>query len=244
MVDGRTHVVSVRQLKKLGSMAADASETKESSYLAANRWWHDHGKESRGPRQGLPPYHPHESEIAYLDRKRDWARRHGRHEQAEQIERQMANVRGLGPSDSGVLDHDGKIAERIELAKMLGVDVPDNLSLFEARMIFGVEDYWLGLMAQDRNEPQSASTDRATGTWIGEFLGVFRSRHQAGELSASEVSDAQYSLEAFREWIGSSTAIDSINYATMEGWWLRVLQSDESVPTKKKRLRFARAFVK
>jgi integrase len=210
--DGKRFVVSCRQLKKQGYLPADAPETKEGSYKAANQWWNDRVSGRVGfDRTG-------EEEVER--RKRVWAARTG-------LE----------------LPPEGRtIAEYVKIAETFGVVVPPDLDPVVARMLFGDERIWADRFRRERQ--RAAPTEESVGKLIDDYLGLFRSRNRAGEISAAEANDAHYALLAFRDWVGAGASVKGIDYALMERWWLETLKAGVSVPTKRKRLRFPKGFVK
>jgi hypothetical protein len=210
---GVSYVVSVRQLKRGGYLSTDAVETKESSYRAANQWWQDRTKQGVGPRPGLPPYHPHESELAFLERQREWYGRHGDHAEAQRVEDQIAEVRRLGQDQNAIIDRDGRVHERVQIARSLGIVVPEDLDPFAARIVFGDEDLWRDRFRHDGRDP--IPDGRTVGDWIEKYLDTTIGRHRANEISAAEYQHTELSLNAFKEWLGSSSPIDSID---SDGW--------------------------
>ena len=153
-------------------------------------------------------------------RKREWAARNGM---------------DLPPEEQTIADH-------IQIASMFGVEVPPNLDPFIAKTVFGDDRVWADRFRREQQD--AVPSDRSIGKWVEDYLEVFRSRNRAGEISAAEASDAHYALHAFRDWVGAGASVEAIDYSLMERWWLEALKATISVPIKKKRLRFAKGFVK
>src|SRR3954451_9092816 len=84
MLKGKVYTVSC---EALGTPA-----TKEASYQAANAWWREKLREldaGWNAFRAAHPYHPHESRLFILERRRDQARMDGKPEEANRIEAQI-----------------------------------------------------------------------------------------------------------------------------------------------------------
>lgn len=218
---GKTYLVSCRQLVKQGYLAPDAPQTKESSRVAANRWWEDRLKEGIGTRP-RPSDQADAFESRLEARKRDWARRHDRPEPpADDLE---------------------PVREKIALLEAAGVVFPTGFAdELAARIALGDDALWAERLFL-REKP--APPGRTVGTWIDRFKDLHRKRHEAGELSPSEYQHAAKSLDEFRDWLGGSSDVAIIDADRWEAWYLHLLGTQVSVETKKKRLRYARNLVR
>jgi len=237
--DGKRVVVSVRELKRLGYLADDAAETKESSYQAANSWWADQRRQGVGdPRPGLPPYHPHESWIAVAERKQRWAQKHGQAADAEKYAEQARTLRGLdaGADIDSIIGLDDRAAGAASMIESsTGVELPMDVS----RVL--IDDMvWADRFSREAPAPPG----RTIGEWIDKYLDHVHVRQRSKEISPAEYSGARTSLLAFRNWQGSDSNIDELNADCWERWYMHQQSSDKSIPTKKKRMRYAKAFIR
>jgi integrase len=239
LVDGKSYVVSVRQLKRAGYLPTDAAETKEASYRAANRWWLDHGKEPRNS----PRPEPHSGEVAVIERKRDWCRRHGQDEEASRYDQQIKTVRALAPDVSvyPALGPEPRVQDFIRVAEALGAVFPPGFAEEYGWVVFD-DPLWA-----DRFHRDAATTvpvDRTVAAWVDRYLDMVMSRYKVEEISAAEYQATRLSLHAFRDWCGQATGIDSLDPETWERWWHHLLKSDYSVATKKKRILYVRSLIR
>ena len=239
MVDGKNHVVSVRQLKRAGYLPADAAETKEASYRAANRWWLEHGHERSAPHR----MEPHGGEIAVLERKRDWCRRHGQDEETARYDAQVGRVRGLAPGSDiqAALGPEPRVLDFIRLAEAAGATFPTGFAE-ECGWVFFDDPLWADRFRRHAGEP--VPLDRAVATWVDSYLDMVMSRYKVEEISAAEYQATRLSLHAFRDWCGPATGIDDLDSETWERWWHHLLKTDYSVATKKKRILYARSLIR
>src|SRR5947208_2368047 len=93
---GVRRTISCRQLKKLGYLRPEASETKEASIRAANAWLRDFQTKADGARPRMAE-HPMQERLDMLQRRLDYARRHGIGPEAEAIKSEMDEARAITP---------------------------------------------------------------------------------------------------------------------------------------------------
>ena len=86
-------------------------------------------------------------------------------------------------------------------------------------------------------------TDRTIGAQVDRYLALERVRTESDQLSISEFDTIRRCLHAFRDHVGKSNPIDSLDADRWEGWWSHLMTQAISVEYKKKRLRIARSFV-
>lgn len=187
-------VVSCRQLA--GWSGEPVPETKEGSYLVANRWWQAKLAEI----EAQQPPHPYARILAQLERRRDWARRHGTNGEtdtlAEEIETLKSTQRGdLGHGDSIVRD------------MFLGSAT--------------TQDIWQDRLERDRPEP--VSDDRTLAGQLRRWYEGLDIKVQAGDMTPSRLDNIKAALAHFESHVGKETLAERIDGDTIEGYYKHLL---------------------
>jgi hypothetical protein len=238
----KRYVVSVRQLRKHFNEPSIA-ETKEGSYQWANRWWEERQQASAQDsyRPGGKPYHPHESELAYLERKREWAQRHRETELERRIEETIEATERLGSEEIPDFDPDRVARGNKQLLESAGVEFPLEFNPFLSRMLIGDDSVWIDRFNRDKNVVPVPS-DRTVGNLVARYLDTLLKRHKADQISVGEYSNAKAGLNHFRDWIGARTAVERIDADRWDAYYLHLLGNDaiKSTDTRRKHFRYTR----
>ncbi len=166
-------------------------------------------------------------------------------------ERQLAAQPSPQPRRSG-FDEDGsfmmEVSDDEALAFMVGEIHERGLPLPES-----VKDHVLGKPRREELrrqvdailDPVKPPVDRTVGALVARYLDMLLQRHRAGEISVSEYSNARAGLFHYRDWVGTSIAIDNIDADRWQGYYLYLIgeNAPKSIVTRRKHFRFARNFV-
>ena len=110
--------------------------TKEDSYLAANCWWH-----AKRCALGIPTVIPEQREaLADIERKLKYAANHAP-ELVADLKRARAEIEKLRPGEAVFPDQD-VINHNIEIARMMGVEIPNDLDNIILQHLFGDKRLW------------------------------------------------------------------------------------------------------
>jgi hypothetical protein len=94
------------------------------------------------------------------------------------------------------------------------------------------EELRRGLSALLNSGP--APPERTVGTQVDRYLDLQLTRHRAGQISVCTYDNLRHDLNAFRGWLGSGTAIDSIDANRWESWWRHLMTATLPIDTKPK----------
>jgi integrase len=191
---GARYVVSCRQL--------GAVETKEGSYRAANEWWRSKQVEIDGTR--LP--HPHAETLELLARQRDWARQQGEAGLAAQLTGRIEATERLAEDEGPEIDDP---SERIEAARLFGIEVPEDLDPLAARMIFGDGRLWRDRLERDR--PAQQPDDMTIGVQVERWISTQQARVEAGEISPGRFRNDRIVMHHVRDHFGAEAAVKTID---------------------------------
>lgn len=88
---------------------------------------------------------------------------------------------------------------------------------------------------------EPGATDRTATHQVQRYLDFPASRQRAGQVSVGEFSNARAGLIPFRGW--APGGIDGLNADAREAYYLRLIQFDKSIITKRKHLIYTTSFV-
>ena len=208
MEAGKTYTVSCRQLSKFSSESVP--ETKEGSYQAANRWWHQKQVEISG--QASIPRHPFSELIESANRKIDSLQAHGLTEEA----RQWRAYRDDLQNDDGEPVLPPAPMEAMKYLLDRGWRPPHDSRLDELPIEFYDRFTKLWSDRELLSTPQVIPEDLTIGGQLKAWLARQESRVKAGELSPGRHTNVRYCLDHFREFAGSTTPLTSINESLLE----------------------------
>ena len=187
-------VVSCRQLSDWSG--EPVPETKEGSYLVANRWWQAKLAEI----EAKQPPHPYADILAKLERRRDWARRHGASGEADALSEAIETLVNTRKGDLGHGDS------------------------FTREMFLGsstVRHIWQDRIERDRPEPVPDEK-----TIAGQLRGWFEGHDvkvQAGDMTPARLDNIKAGLAHFEMHVGKETLVERIDGDTIEGFYRHLL---------------------
>lgn len=223
MWGGRYYTVSCKQL-------GVKPETKDASYRAANEWWSAKREEleGRSPRVGLPPYHPHESDIAFLERQRDWARRHGQPELAGSLSGRIEAVKKLAPDDAAVADadEDRRIEDYLKIVRAAESE-PDPVTAKGMLREAFVTPLWAERLRLDR-EAAPVPEDQAVKGQVAAWLERQRVRVNTGQLSPGKYDNNRRAVEFFRDFVSGELNVSQINGVVVDRFFSHCFSKVES----------------
>jgi integrase len=218
---GERYVVSCRQLNAL--------ETKEGSYRAANSWWIAKKAEldgglfapgywERWKEQNPAIRYPHHSQIATMERWRQWALDHGERDLADQITSRIEALKALGPDEPRPLAP--STVDSLEIARALGVTVPDDLGSELVEMVFGGggRALWIDRLARDKGRDEVLA-DRTVGGQFSAWLDTRRSKVEAGDVTPRNFDNSRIAVGHFVAFCGSGTPVSSLNADFVERYF-------------------------
>ena len=148
------------------------------------------------------PALPMQSTIDELDHRRVWAQDHGESELLRRIDAAIIEAKEATDADELVRD------------AMLGASEV-------ARRVW--EDRLRG------RTKAPADKDVTIAHHVERFVALERVRADSCQLSISEFDTTRRCLHDFRDWIGGSMLITSLDADRWESWWLRLIQVDCSI---------------
>jgi len=201
---GKVHTVTT---EKLG-----CPPTKEASYLAANEWW-------RGRLADLTR-HPHHDRINELSRSKVVAERLGERDEAERLAQQITQVERTPEWDDPEPEWP---ADRIAMARVLGITVPDDLNPHAAHMIFGDGRVWAERFK--RADPNASNNAADTIEALSrQWNEMETGRCRTGQMKPRTLSNNRVNVEHFVGFIGGPMVPTAINEATIERYYGGLLQ--------------------
>lgn len=215
--------------------------TKTASYRAANEWWRARQAAIIAER----PPHPHADLLSEYGRRRDWAARHGEHDERQQVEAEIARVTGLGEGDDPGHIDDAAVTKAIQALRVAGIPIPDDYDPDVARALSGITPVLRDRYRRDRAGVVPA--EKTLQALSVRFLVLVEDKFRAGELSASEMDTARRCVGHAVGFFGPGNEPTVISADRWEGYFLhlRALQSEEKRSREyvKKDWRYARSFV-
>jgi integrase len=230
----KRYLISCRQL---GSV-----QTKEGSYQAANAWWLTKKKEldrlAPPARDDLyPPYHPHEDEIVYAQRKREWLQANEQHEEAVILSKHLDVLKSSGPEDTPGFDptEAQAVADNLRLAKLAGIEVPPDLDPIIARMIFGNLGRWEERLRRNPETPRMPA-DRSVVGLVARWLKTQEAKVGTGQLSPGRHNNVRYCLDHFSRFLGAGSGVEVIDgkrWGEFYGHCLEMVKKRDQAPSEK-----------
>ncbi len=193
---------------------AEKSWTKEDTYQAANEWW-EKKKSEILLRVGE---HPHQDALAALKSKADVAAQLGLHEEVKRLREQIQAVEQLPADDPPTIEHE--TFQRIQGAKLLGIDVPDDLDPVVAELIFGKERIWNDRRARIARVP----TESTAETHAQRFLDFHRGQAKADAISTGRFGVLRNGIQHFLQWFGPTRALKEISEADVSGYYAHLMK--------------------
>jgi integrase len=223
MFRGRRYRVSCDEL--------NVPRTKQESRQAANEWW-------QKKLLTLQAEHVVDEEqaqfLADLAIKIDYAANNDP-ELLPHLKRVEEQAKAVRP-DMLPLEDEAEIDARLAVARLLGIEVPDNLDLIALQSFFGSGHVWPQRLAKHRK----TETNRTVGFQLGKFLEEMRSQQKPKthlELSAYLNRTLGTTIWA------SETSVDSVDEQTVSRHYHWLVQQNFSPGRHNKVLSFFRRFV-
>jgi hypothetical protein len=137
---------------------------------------------------------------------------------------------------------------RLDIARRHGISVPEGVDPGVLDYLFGDRrlrhDREVRRIADSRSVGPAVPVERTIGSQIDRYLALQRQRSDAGQVSVHELDVSARCLRTFRDWLGSGERVDIIDADRLEGWYLHVLKGKVSIEYKKKRMRYAKWFIR
>lgn len=210
MYQGKRYAVSCKQLK--------VPPTKEASWKAANEWW----KQKLAEIESAPESHPHEVFLEMLAMRRDWAARHGQMDLANDLSQQIEEAKGLTEGDEGPVPDDPEIAKNIEVARLMGIEVPDNLDPEIASHFFGSRRIWQDRLARDEGE--QTPKDRTIEAQVERWVAFQQKSAEAGKISPDHADNNRIVLNHFKQFMNGASPVDAITAQRLHDFFLLCLK--------------------
>jgi integrase len=205
---GKRYAVSCRQL--------NTPSTKEDSWRAANEWW----KNKLGEIE-VASYEPHpfQTTLDLLGKKREWALRHGQPDLANQLSLQIEGTQKLSEADEGLaLDTSEVVAKNIEIARMLGIEVPNDLDPDFAAHYFGDRRIWQERLS--RNQGEKIPADRTVGGQVDRWVQMQQKLAEAGKITPDRADNNRIALHHFRDFLNAGAPVDVIDAQRLHDYFL------------------------
>jgi len=201
------YAVSCRQL--------GTERTKEASTKAANEWWTAKLAEI----ESRPPEpHPHQATLDLLKKRQTWAVTHCHIDEANRISEQIGKVEQLTSIDDLATEWP---TESIEVAKLFGIEVPDDLDPAAAEHFFGDKRIWQDRIARD--ETNSTPLDRTVGYLVDCWVKEQQKRVAAKQLSPDRADNNRICIYHFRDFLHAATSVDVIDAIIWDRYYYQCL---------------------
>ncbi|MEO6811566.1 MAG: tyrosine-type recombinase/integrase [Isosphaeraceae bacterium] len=216
--------ISCRQLKKLGYLRPDAPETKESSIRAANSWFEDFKKQTDAGRPA-PTRHPLQGTLDTLQRRLDYAKRHGMRPDVESLSNEAEDVKAITAAEADDL-YMGEVVSETALgsmatAKLFGINVPPGVPPIVLNKLFGDDRVWHDRLAREQNHP--VPQDRTVAGQIKAYLQGQVLKVKAGTMTAARYDNLTYIYKIIQNFLGGDIDAATINEADIERFYMHML---------------------
>lgn len=230
MYRGKRHRVSCKEL--------GTPETKEDSYQAANHWWQsqmaslaadDLNEEQR-------------SVIADIEKKLSWAAQHA----PSEMPRLRAAITRVKTNHENINELDDSTNQNIEMAKLFGIQVPEDVEPLVAQQFFGDTRLW-----QDRlGRFEKTAKEKTIKTNLASFLELQRLRlkpasYREIKLYLDQVLEAVLQVDEKKavQVLPAELDVQNINEDTIRTHHLWLAKQKWENPQKNKYLGFYRRFI-
>lgn len=221
---GLRKTISCRQLKKLGYLRPNAPETKESSIRAANSWLEDFKKQTDAGRDS-PARHPLQETLDTLQRRLDYARRHGMRPDVESLSKEVEEVKAITPTEADDLYMGEVVSESalgsIATAELFGINVPPGVPPLVLNNLFGDDRVWRDRLAREQNHP--VPEDRTLAGQVKVYLEGQVLKVRAGRMTAARYDNLTYIFKIIQDFLGGSTDAATIREADIERFYMHML---------------------
>jgi integrase len=187
--------------------------TKELSYQAANDWWFTQKTKLDAKRQDN---HPHAEALDELQRRLDYAYRHGLEDDAHTLESQIEQVKQT-PPDQPAMPTSERATQIIAGLRLLGCEIPDDLDPYVFAEVFGDERIWAERFRQDK----LVSADKTLGALAAKWNAIKADEARNGLRSPDGANNIRVSLDHFVQFVGPSLPADAITADIWHRWYNR-----------------------
>jgi integrase len=192
--------------------------TKVDSGGSANQWWRSKIAELEHSK----PQSPYQPFVDEINRRIAIANQLGLHDERERLRSELKAILAIPVAElpefpaSIISNHETK--NRIEAAKLSGIDIPADADPIILDSMFGDARLW-----QDRTQRASLIEHEKTIKAAKEkYLQYRLTRVQIGERSAAGFDNVRRLIGMFAEFIGEASHVDSINAELWQNWYLNI----------------------
>lgn len=183
--------------------------TKADSYLAANEWWRKKRAEIDGREA---EQHPQAENLAELQRRLEYANRHGLHGEGARLAEQAERTKNLEEVETFI---DEETTRRLEAARLFGIEIPENLDDKILFSLFGNDRIWGERFRAEKVVPR----DKTIGGQAELFLKQKIDAARKDTKSVNSLEKATAALDHFKTFLGEASPVENIFYDTWEGWY-------------------------
>lgn len=185
--------------------------TKEDSYRHANAWW-----QRKLAELTVVEPHPHAEVLAELEKRLDWAGRHGDDREASRLRERIQEVSKLRERDDAPELDEYPTEDAIAGWKSLGIEVKPYADPYAVSYLLGKGKQWADRLRHD--DAAIVPADRTVGGRVDAWVQDQHQRHRAGEITAGAFSNLRREAERFRDFVGGGSDVGAINEETLRNY--------------------------
>ncbi len=190
--------------------------TKEGSWQAANQFWRDKLAELNYNRKAS---HPQREYLAVLERREAWSRAHGDTVEADRLAGQRQEVEPMTVADDPPA-LSPSVDDRVETARLFGVDVPSDLDPIVREHLFGDGRLWQDRLKREQQTPEQKTIGYQFDVWVeGE-----QARAKTGEISPDRANNYEGAVKHFVHWLGRGAAVAAIMETTWRDFCIKLVR--------------------
>jgi integrase len=188
--------------------------TKEGSGAAANAWWEKKLTELQAARLAL---HPHAERIKQLTGRKEYANRHGLHDEAEIIDAEILRVQQLPVADpDAVAEIDHEAGRRLEGLQAIGVELPADTTVLQ--LMNPSEVVWGDRLKREQSTP----LDRTIGALVDRWLTDRQDEAKLRVRSNESADSLKRCLYKFRDHVGAGCPVEHLTADVWHRWYVHV----------------------
>ena len=205
-------IVSCSQLVEQGLLDPSIAWTEQNTYRAANQWWEANLLKIGGIL--AKPQHPLQDQIASLELRKDYAKRHGLKEEAQKLSEEVELLESIDELEladipMGVVVSQEALKNKKFVEDLFDWTIPPETPPMIIESFLGKEAVWVDRLSRESHTP--VQKDKTIGTHVNIFLENEALKVKSGKLTPKTYDNLRYKFKMILDQLGSDKDISLIN---------------------------------
>ncbi len=203
-------IVSCKELVDQGFLQSGVEWNAYNTYKAANAWW----VRQVASTNDVDNYHPLVDQIAEVNRKIDWSKRHGHQKEMADLQKHKAELESYTEADC-VDIVEGRILDQETIDNMklhdefFGVKVSEHTPMFVIQDLFGKGGMWNERLRQDK--VAAISKEKSLKAQIEQFMMTESNKVKSREITAKTFDNYKYKFRFIQDSLGDSMNVENLS---------------------------------